>query len=207
MYSVVACILGYLFGCIHGSQIVGKLKGINIKEEGVKNAGASNTTILLGWKYGVAVAIIDIFKATAAILLLLILLHGNAIPTQEQHIYIYLTTLFVIIGHNYPITMRFSGGKGTASLVGAVMAIDWRIALIGIGILIVFTIATDYLAIGVLGMYISFLITTYSFFGLVPFFIVIGLSVLSIYKHIENYKRIIGKEETKLSSMFGKKAS
>lgn len=207
MYYVVACLLGYIFGCIHGSQIVGKLKGVNIKEAGVKNAGASNTTILLGWKYGIIVAFIDIFKATAAILLLLILLQENAVPTQEQHIYIYLTALFVIIGHNYPITMHFSGGKGTASLVGALIAIDWRIALIGIGILIIFTIATDYLAIGVLCMYISFLITTYYFFGLAPFLIVIGLSVLGIYKHIENYKRIKGKEEIKLSSMFGKKAS
>lgn len=207
MYYVIASLLGYIFGCIHGSQIVGKLKGINIKDGGVKNAGASNTTILLGWKYGIVVALIDIFKATAAILLLLILLQGNAIPTQEQHIYIYLTVLFVIIGHNYPITMQFSGGKGTASLVGALIAIDWRIALIGIGVLILFTIATDYLAVGVLSMYISFLITTYYIFGLAPFFIVVGLSVLSIYKHIENYKRIIGKEETKLSSMFGKKAS
>lgn len=207
MYYIIACLIGYLFGCLHGSLIVGKLKNIDIKKEGVKNAGASNTTILLGWKYGAVVALIDIFKATVAILLILFILQENMVPQQGHHIYIYLTALFVIIGHNYPVTMQFSGGKGTASLVGALIAIDWKVALIGIGMLLIFTIATDYLVIGVLCMYLSFLVTTYIFFGLEPTFIVIALSILSIYKHMENYKRILAKEETKLSSMFHKKVS
>ncbi|MUK89779.1 glycerol-3-phosphate acyltransferase [Ornithinibacillus sp. L9] len=204
MYILVACLIGYIFGCIHGSQIVGKLKKIDIKNAGVKNAGASNTTILLGWKYGILVGLIDIFKATAAILLVLYILNENGITGETQTLLVYLTALFIIIGHNYPITMRFSGGKGTASLVGVLLAIDWKIALIGIGILLLFTITTDYLVIGVLFMYFSFLVSTYYFFGIEPTMIVILLSVLSILKHVENYKRIMRKEEKTLSSMFKK---
>ncbi|MCT1902809.1 glycerol-3-phosphate acyltransferase [Oceanobacillus sojae] len=206
MYYLISCLIGYIFGCIHGSQIVGKIKKRDIKSEGVKNAGASNTTILLGWKYGIVVALIDIFKATLAILLVLFILGEAGIPAGEVSLYIYLTALFVIIGHNYPITMNFSGGKGTASLVGALIAIDWRVALIGIAILLFFTFATDYLVIGVLFMYVSFLITTYYFFGNGPALVVIFLTLLCIYKHMENYRRIILKEETKLSSMFKKSA-
>ncbi|MFD2044311.1 glycerol-3-phosphate acyltransferase [Ornithinibacillus salinisoli] len=204
MYFIIACFLGYIFGCIHGSQVVGKMKRIDIKESGVKNAGASNTTILLGWKYGILVALIDIFKATAAILLVLYILNENGIYGETQTLLVYLTAFFIIIGHNYPITMKFSGGKGTASLVGVLLAIDWKIAVIGIGILLIFTIATDYLVIGVLFMYFSFLISTYYFFGIEPTMIVVLLSVLSIMKHVENYKRIMNKEEKKLSSMFKK---
>jgi acyl phosphate:glycerol-3-phosphate acyltransferase len=205
MYLLISIVIGYLFGCVHGSQLVGKYKKIDIKKSGVKNAGASNTTILLGWKYGILVALIDIFKGTLAILLMLYILNGNAITGDAQILLIYVTALAVILGHNFPITMKFSGGKGTASLVGILLAIDWKIALIGIGILLVFTFATDYLVIGVLMMYISFLVTTYYFYGMEPTMIVILLSVLSILKHIENYKRIINKEEKKLSSMFQKK--
>lgn len=207
MYFLIASVIGYLFGCLHGSQLVGKYKNIDIKNTGVKNAGASNTTILLGWKYGILVALIDIFKATLAILLVLFILTESGITGDLRHLLVYITVFFVIIGHNYPVTMRFSGGKGTASLVGALIAIDWRIALIGIGILLIFTFATDYLVIGVLCMYLSFLATTYLFFGVEPALIVIVLSCLSILKHLENYKRIVTKEETKLSSMFGKKVS
>lgn len=204
MYFLTSLILGYIFGCIHGSQIVGKYKKIDIKNSGVKNAGASNTTILLGWKYGILVGLIDIFKGTLAVLLILYILNGNGITGDTQTLFVYVTAFGVIIGHIYPITMKFSGGKGTASLVGILLAIDWKIAIIGIGILLIFTLATDYLVIGVLMMYISFLVTTFYFFGIEPTMIVILLSVLSILKHIENYKRIINKEEKKLSSMFQK---
>ena len=207
MYFLISGLIGYLFGCIHGSQLMGKLKKIDIKNSGVKNAGASNTTILLGWKYGILVALIDIFKATSAILLVLYILNEGGIVGSQQTLFIYITALFVIIGHNYPVTMKFSGGKGTASLVGALIAIDWKVAVIGIGLLLIFTFATDYLVIGVLVMYLSFLVTTYFFFGVAPTMIVALLSILSIMKHIENYKRILNKEETKLSSMFRKKVS
>ena len=207
MYFLIAGIIGYLFGCLHGSQLVGKIKNVDIKNSGVKNAGASNTTIILGWKYGILVALIDIFKATLAILLVLFIITENGITGDWKYLLIYTTVFFVIIGHNYPITMKFSGGKGTASLVGALIAIDWKIALIGIAILLIFTFTTDYLVIGVLCMYLSFLITNFLFFGIEPTWIVILLSVLSIMKHMENYKRIMRKEETKLSSMIRKNVS
>lgn len=204
MYFLIAGLIGYLFGCVHGSQLVSKLKKIDIKNAGVKNSGASNTTIVLGWKYGILVAFIDIFKATLAIMLVLYILNEYGITGEAKNLLIYLTALFVIIGHNYPVTMKFSGGKGTASLVGVLLAIDWKIAVIGIGILLIFTFATDYLVVGVLFMYLSFLITTYFYFGIEPTMIVVLLSVLSVMKHMENYKRILNNEETKLSSMFRK---
>ncbi|WP_200411624.1 glycerol-3-phosphate acyltransferase [Virgibacillus salexigens] len=205
MITLAVSIIGYLAGCLHGSQLVSIYKQVDIKKNGVKNAGASNATILLGWKYGILVALIDIFKATFAILLVLYILNENGINGKEQTLLVYITALFIILGHNYPITMKFSGGKGTASLVGILLAIDWKIAVIGIGILLLFTFATDYLVVGVLCMYLSFLITTFVFFGPEPTSIVIFLSILSAAKHMENYRRIITKQETKLSYMFSKK--
>ncbi|QKY71786.1 glycerol-3-phosphate acyltransferase [Lentibacillus sp. CBA3610] len=204
MYVLIVSLIGYLFGCVHGSQLVGKYKKMDIKKTGVKNSGASNTTILLGWKYGILVALIDIFKATLSILLVLYILESQGITGPEQTLLVYINALFIIIGHNFPVTMKFSGGKGTASLIGVLLAVDWQIAVIGIGILLLFTLATDYLVVGVSFMYVSFLVTTFLFFGIEPTMVVVLLSVMSIMKHMENYKRIINKEETKISSMFRK---
>lgn len=202
VHVLIVSLIGYLFGCLHGSQVVGKYKKMDIKNAGVKNSGASNTTILLGWRYGVLVALIDIFKATLSILLVLYLLESRGITGPAQTLLVYINALFIIVGHNHPITMKFSGGKGTASLVGILLAIDWKIAIIGIGILLFFTMATDYLVVGVLFMYVSFLVTTFLFFGIEPTLVVVLLSIMSIMKHMDNYKRIINKEETKISSMF-----
>ncbi|WP_414672210.1 glycerol-3-phosphate acyltransferase [Lentibacillus sp.] len=199
-------LIGYLFGCIHGSQVIGKYKKMDIKNTGVKNSGASNTTILLGWKYGILVALIDIFKATLSVLLVLYILESQGITGPAQTLLVYINALFIIVGHNHPVTMKFSGGKGTASLVGILLAIDWQIAVIGIAILLLFTLATDYLVVGVLFMYVSFLVTTFLFFGIEPTMVVVLLSIMSILKHMENYKRIINKEETKISSMFRKQS-
>ncbi|WP_188632187.1 glycerol-3-phosphate acyltransferase [Lentibacillus kapialis] len=206
MYVLIVSLIGYLFGCIHGSQVVAKYKKIDIRNTGVKNSGASNTTILLGWKYGILVALIDIFKATLSVLLVLYLLGDWGITEPEQTLLVYMNAFFIIVGHNHPVTMKFSGGKGTASLVGVLLAIDWNIAVIGIAILLLFALATDYLVIGVLFMYFSFLITTFLFFGIEPTVVVVLLSIMSIVKHMENYKRIIHKKETRLSSMFRKES-
>lgn len=155
MVTALAAMIGYFIGCIHGSQLISLYKRVDIKNSGVKNAGASNTTILLGWKYGIFVALFDILKGTFAIFVVLYLLDVYGISGDERILLIYVTALFVILGHNYPITMKFSGGKGTASLVGILLAVDWKVAVIGIGLLLVITIATDYLVMGVLVMYLS----------------------------------------------------
>lgn len=206
MLYIMSMVIGYLFGCLHGSQLVGKYKKVDIKKTGVKNSGASNTTILLGWKCGIVVALIDIFKATISILLLLFILHDNGLTDATMITLVYINTFFIIIGHNYPITMNFRGGKGTASIVGAFLAIDWKVAVICIGILIVLALVTDYLVVGVFLMYLAFVVTTLYFFGTVPAIIAILLFVISLVMHRENYLRVFAKEETKLSSLFHKKA-
>lgn len=207
VYIFIASIIGYLFGCIHGSQLVGNYKNINIKRTGIKNAGAANTTIVLGWKYGIIVAFIDIFKTILSIALILLLLNKAEIINDAQIIFIYINALFVILGHNYPLPMNFKGGKGTASLFGLLLVIDWKIAIVGIGIILLFALVTDYLVIGVLFMYLSFIAYTYFLFGIMPFTVSLSLFILSLIKHKENFRRIANKEEIRLSSLLQKETS
>ena len=77
--STMIILSGYFIGSLHGSSIAQWLSGVKVKEHGVKNSGASNATIVLGWKYGVLVALVDIGKGLITILLLHYFLHSTAL--------------------------------------------------------------------------------------------------------------------------------
>ena len=77
-----ALIAGYLIGCLHGSLVAQLLSGTNIKSAGVKNSGASNAAIVLGWKYGALVAFLDIFKGFAAVLAMRLVLGNSSLPAE-----------------------------------------------------------------------------------------------------------------------------
>lgn len=202
MLSLVSIVIGYLFGCIHGSAIVGKLKRVNIKESGVKNAGASNTTIVLGWKYGIIVALIDIGKGVVSVLLMKYWVNSYSLDERTFYLLVFINGAFVIIGHIFPVTMKFDGGKGTASMIGVVFAIDWKVGLIGFALLIIISLISDYLPIGVLVMYLSWVFLTFIFdYPLLAILIAFALTLLCIYKHLENWRRIQNKTETRISSM------
>lgn len=198
MSYILIILIGYLIGCINGAQIVGKIKHIDIKNSGVKNAGASNTTLVLGWKYGLIVLLIDVLKAVIPILILQSMTNNYSL--------IYLLGAFIILGHNYPMTMKFDGGKGTASVIGMVFAINWKLAIVLLVILLFVSLMTDYLVMGVVIYYIMFTTATHIEYGSIPTAIVIGLTIISALKHRENFTRIKYGLEPTIWSAFKKKA-
>lgn len=207
MYALLVIIIGYLFGCIHGSQIVGKLKKVNIKKNGMKNAGATNTTLLLGWKLGLFVAFIDVFKAVISMTLTAIILEKSGIILEHATLLIYINALFVIIGHNYPLTMNFDGGKGTASFFGVLLVLNPLFAVISLVLLLLFAIVTNYFVIGTLFTYIGFIMFTSKTYTTGPILISILFILIFFIKHMENFKRIIKNKEVKLSSIYRNEAS
>lgn len=204
---IIIIFIGYLIGCIHGSQIVGKYKNINIKKSGMKNAGATNTTVLLGWKYGLIVAFIDVFKAIISLTITAALLNAYNVVDETQILLLYVNALFVIIGHNFPLQMNLKGGKGTASLFGILLYIDWKFAVTGLIILLVFAFVTNYFVLGTLMLYFSFNAYTVYLFGKGPALMTVLFTVLFFVKHTDNFKRIMNKEEVKLSTLFRREAS
>ncbi|CAM5212386.1 Glycerol-3-phosphate acyltransferase OS=Lysinibacillus sphaericus OX=1421 GN=plsY PE=3 SV=1 [Lysinibacillus sphaericus] len=73
----------------------------------------------------------------------------------------YAIAASVILGHNFPFHMGFKGGKGTASIIGILLAIDWKIALFALMLFVILSLTTNYLIIGVLVFYIVFCTATY----------------------------------------------
>lgn len=197
---LIASLIGYLFGCFQTAYIIGKLKqNIDIRLHGSNNAGASNVTRVLGWKYGIITALLDILKGTAAVIIV-----GKIFPGHPS--LLFTAGAFAVIGHIYPVFLSFKGGKGTASLIGVSLAINIKIAIIIILALVIITIITDYIALGSLAMYTLFPILAFFYkYQLSCIIIVSLLCLIGYYKHIINIKRMLAREEVGLRQVARKK--
>lgn len=203
---IIVILIGYIFGCLQWSYILSMIiKKQDIRSLGGGNAGASNMVVSFGWKIGTLVALLDIFKAIISIFIIRYLI---SISVLENNIfYIYLNGFFVILGHNYPFYMNFKGGKGTASTFGMLMAIDYRLGIIGFFLVLIVTLVTDFIALGALAL-VMFLIlgTMFLKLGNPSIFIAVLITLLAIYKHIPNIKNILAKKEDGISRQFKKKS-
>jgi acyl phosphate:glycerol-3-phosphate acyltransferase len=119
-------LLSYLLGSLVGSQLVGRLKGVDIRRLGSGNAGATNALRTQGKSFAFAVLLIDLGKGVIAVRLIAPLL----VPGLEPPPF-YIASwepavcgLLAIIGHVYPIWHGLRGGKGVATLVGVVLGLD-----------------------------------------------------------------------------------
>lgn len=205
-WIALALITGYFIGCLHGSSIAQLLTGINIKKEGVKNSGASNAAIVLGWKYGALVAFLDIFKGFAAVAGLRMLLENFGFPNELLWTMLFIIGAGVVFGHNFPFYMNFDGGKGTAAVIGVMLALDWKLGLAGGLLMIAAALTTGYLVIGVLLLYGMFMaIAFWPADSIGPIVTAFLLFAMAVWKHLENISRIKNGTETKVSSVFKKK--
>lgn len=199
-------IMSYLIGCLHGSVVAGKLTGINLKETGVKNAGASNATIVLGKKYGALVAAIDIGKGSCVIIVLHYLLKQTAYPSDFLSLLTFIAGAAVILGHVFPFYMNFNGGKGTATIIGVLLALNWKLGLLAFALFVIVTLFTDFIVVGVFTLYFSLIaIALWKFPSAWTVSISVGLLAIAILKHLENFKRMRSGEESRVSSIFKKK--
>ena len=198
---MLAALIGYLIGNIQASYLLGKLlKKVDIRTLGQGNAGASNAVESLGWKFGVLVALIDILKGVAAILLVKFMFSVGF--NKEGALLLYTAGYFAILGHIYPFYMKFKGGKGTATLIGILLGMNPVYGIIAMFILAGVTFATDYIAIGTLSLlfYVLFM-TIFKDLGLWPVMITIAGGLLSIWLHLPNFRRIQNGQETRLSKV------
>ena len=189
MEYIISALIGYLFGCLNTAKIVAKLKGVDIKKVGTNNAGASNVFISVGKIYGVIAALGDILKSFIACWIVFWLFNQNFGLAV-------FSGIMAVIGHIFPFWMKFNGGKGLASLMGVILFIDWSLfVFLGI-ILIVITLATDYIALGTLAVATFMPIytalikldkLTENYVFAVSFAV---LAVIIWYKHKENLVRI-----------------
>jgi acyl phosphate:glycerol-3-phosphate acyltransferase len=125
----VKALVAYLLGSLLGSLVLGQLRGVDIRSQGSGNAGATNALRTQGWRFALAVFLIDAGKGALAVTCLpgaaLPGVAGDAALSRE---WLMLACGFaVILGHVYPVWFGFRGGKGVATMVGVIAGLDPRL--------------------------------------------------------------------------------
>ena len=196
LYYVLVVVVCYLMGCIQSAYIIGKLRKIDIREHGSKNAGASNAFTVMGWKTGVIVGLIDIFKCAVPVFILTLLFPDNTLIQVVGGV-------SVVLGHVFPVFMGFRGGKGTASLVGMALGLNPLLFVVAGVAILAGTFITDYIAIGTVIMLLAILTWMIVFdYHVLALIIYSCIILLSLYKHYVNFKRIYNRTEMKISEAF-----
>lgn len=201
LHFVIYGFFAYLLGSIPTAVWVGKrFFGLDVREHGSKNAGATNTFRVLGKKPGIIVLFVDILKGLLAVLLPQLLLPSEIHYNELVNIKI-TAAIFVILGHVFPLFARFKGGKGVATSLGVIFALHPPAAFICLGIFLFVFLITHFVSLGAIITSVCFpiliiLVFKETSFSLIVFAIVIGIAV--VVTHKKNIKRLIDGCENKM---------
>ncbi|MDD2839757.1 MAG: glycerol-3-phosphate 1-O-acyltransferase PlsY [Rickettsiales bacterium] len=178
----------YLCGSIPFGLLVSKLvNNIDIREHGSHNIGSTNVARTLGKKWGALVLLLDGLKAVIPLILVKYVYNGCEAAMA-------ITACMVIIGHIFPVWLKFKGGKGIACLLFSLFVLDYRLGFVFLlSWLLIFAI----FRISALSALSSVIITlVFSFFiSKVYFFMMLFLTLIIFFKHKENIERLIKGEE------------
>ena len=196
--SVIAVVLAYLAGSIPSAVWAGKLfHGIDVREHGSGNAGATNTVRVLGWKTGIPVLLFDLFKGWLAAMLPRFL---DAAPESSETLMVLQIAcgLAAILGHVFPVFAGFRGGKGVATTFGVLLALHPLLTLTCAGIFLIVLLASGYVSLGsmiAVAMFPILLVTLFRSpsIWLTVFSVIVAAAV--IITHTKNIKRLLQGEE------------
>ena len=196
MKVFLSLILGYAFGCLNPAAWVGKRNHVNLKEAGTGNLGATNTTMVLGRKAGAFVLIFDVAKSFIAARLARWMFPQLTVSGM-------LACIGVILGHCFPVTMHFSGGKGLAAFGGMILAYNPLmfviVVLSGIGIMVLLDIGV---AAPLLGT-VLFPVLAYVFSHDIPTTVcAVIASAIILYTHLDNVRKTRNHADLKVKNYF-----
>ena len=148
MVTLAVFLLGsYLLGSIPFGYLAGRLQGIDIRQAGSCNVGATNVVRVLGKGYGYPVFALDCSKGFAAVKISMLMATGRPPEWNSPEIFGILAAMCSVLGHLYPPWLKFKGGKGVATSAGALLALTPVATLIGVAIWIIVFWLTRYVSL------------------------------------------------------------
>ncbi len=202
--ALLVIVISYIIGSFPTAIIAGKLlKKIDIRDFGSGNAGATNVLRVLGWKAGVVVLLIDMIKGFVPVFWIAALIHQNPDTLIYYQI---LAAISAIAGHIWTLFAGFKGGKGVGTSAGVFMGLAPIPLLIALAFFIIIVAATRYVSLGSIMAALAFLVVIsiqkFATSFTVPdilYYLSVVVVVLLWYAHRENIKRLINKNENKIS--------
>src|SRR5215467_7913799 len=140
-------LVSYLLGSIPFGFLAGRLAGMDIRQVGSGNIGATNVVRVLGKKYGYPVFVLDVLKGFGAVKVSMLLAPGQPPDWNSPEIFGILAAICSVLGHLYPPWLKFKGGKGVATSAGALLALAPLATLIGVAIWVIVFWMTRYVSL------------------------------------------------------------
>ncbi len=208
MLRLLAFIVGYAFGNVPSGYIMGKLQHVDITKQGSGNIGTTNTLRVLGNLQGALCLISDCLKGVIPALIIGAVA-GRYVPDQRALLMFY-AAFGAVIGHDFPVTMHFKGGKGIATSLGLFIIAYPVIIPPQIAVFLIAVIITRYVSLGSILCAASFpfmamaaILTGHTAFTMqqAPEIIVLSFVVggLAVFRHRSNIRRLAAGSENKFS--------
>jgi acyl phosphate:glycerol-3-phosphate acyltransferase len=200
MLDVLLVVLAYLLGSVSTAVMVSKrFYGIDIREHGSGNAGATNTFRVLGKNAGVIVMIADILKGFLAVKLSIF---SHYTWTSEPFVNLQVILgIAAVLGHIFPVWSGFRGGKGIATLFGMILGIQPLVAVSLVGVFMLMLLATRYVSLSSISASIAFPLLILFIFRepeLSYKIFAIGTAALVVLTHHKNISRLLTGSESKV---------
>ncbi len=204
---VVSLLIGYLFGLFTTGYFYSKHVNIDIRKLGSGNIGTTNTFRTLGKKAGILVFLGDGFKGVFAVLLVWAIFHGRY-PDGVKILEAY-AGLGAVLGHNFPIHLKFKGGKGIATTAGMMLAFCPQAVPVCMVLFASSVLLKRYVSVGSLLVCLGFFVQTVIFgqMGILgapeealgEIYLVVGIvGILGVVRHRSNIKRLLNGTENKV---------
>ncbi|MBN9294713.1 MAG: glycerol-3-phosphate 1-O-acyltransferase PlsY [Flavobacteriia bacterium] len=199
-FNLIYVLLAYLLGSLPTAVWVGKrFYGLDVREHGSKNAGATNTFRVLGKKPGIFVLAIDVIKGFLAVSIMT--WNTQYLGEDEQSYFQIAAAIAAVVGHMFPVFAQFKGGKGVATSLGVILGLYPAAAGVCVVVFLAVFIASQYVSLGaIVAAFIFPLMVNFIFessFWLKAFSWV--LAALVIYKHKLNISRLLAGNENKMN--------
>jgi len=195
---IVTAVVSYLLGSIpFGYLLVRVFTGDDVRASGSGNIGATNVA-RKSPVLGIATLILDAAKGLAAVWFV-----GKAFASPHHHLLMTLAGLFAVCGHLFPVWLKFHGGKGVATSLGAFLLLTPKSILCMVGIFVLLAVAFRYVSLGSIAVAAAFPLLVWALgeYREPLELLIIGLvSVLVIWKHRQNIGRLATGTESKLGS-------
>lgn len=200
---IIGALLAYLMGSMPTAVWFGKsFHGIDVREHGSGNPGATNTFRVLGKRAGIIVMLGDIIKGLGATSLATLLLDLEYIEDANLVTVKLIFGIIAVTGHIFSIFLNFKGGKGVATLLGMMIAIHYEVALLCVVVFLVTLLLSKYVSLASIIGTLAFpcmLVFVPRFKSGEPLLIIFGffLFIVILWTHHKNIRRMIEGEENK----------
>ena len=198
--NLFGLLLAYLVGSIPSAVWVGRtFYGIDVREYGSGNAGATNTFRVLGKKPGIVVLIMDVLKGFAGVKLAYLV--GDYDPASPEFIDFELAlSVCALLGHIFPVYVGFMGGKGVATMLGILVAVHTPAALICAGVFLLSLLITGYVSLSSMAAGLAFPVVIMVFYSTNSSINIFSLAVaiMILVTHQRNIERLIAGEESRV---------